>query len=825
MLSLLLPTDIFKPSLHDLNEIKNNLPSSSDNMLMMNSMSRVPSGVNHCSPIASTKNKRKNFTPRSFGRSEESNSIPNPTFRSDEADNHEKCDDFLDYSSPVTSMVASTSHYDIPNSQHVPKSCEQPLDLSYKKNKKIGDFSDKLSSRDKIIFSPQNDEIPYSEQIYFPSNNDNDSKVSFNDHINSSSHWPPLTKRRLTREERGIDAKPLSNNLLDKRYTWHQRLSNYYSYGREPTHNNSKRTIPPISHKYYPEVYPKKNDNKIINSHKLVLESFHHKNKESISKCSKVSRWKESLLNYPFRDPNGIKSFSTKRYLLHGGSIQYQQTHTGEQINSHSNEKHFFKPFHAAPNQFTSFKSSNQLADNYLIDRITKTERDKHTFHIQGQKKRTASHFSQTHISKPTNKIYTGQLVAQYSMYEQGKICDFYPEGESHDCSHSSLEHFHCKGDFSSCNEPFLTKDIFKEHFKTHEHEDAIFESSYKIYDDLTVCNFSSCSFLQSKHFHCVWAGCLKAFAFNSTPDRINHYKKHQIDTWSMISDDPIHTTSNFQTTNIFHAGGKRKRGRPPKNRILDTPLQNTIAYAFESGSLCPFKSTSRKGVDDNNFSQDNRGSNVINTRSESDWDSGEDNKDNIKPQFKYGEFDLNLREIQHHNTPSHMIKIENFDTQNIYKPHKINLAKPKMTLPTPKLVQTPRNRPHSVKPNLVGNDSMGKCRDVVITHDKKRALDHSASLSGNDEESGDKISITSIPRKLKDDEEPNTKNNGNTNTSIPTSRNDKIIYHHSPFPQRITYNMEKMAAKRKNCKNQEYKSLCLTFIPYKRLSKLKKTP
>ncbi|CAG7726787.1 unnamed protein product [Allacma fusca] len=136
-------------------------------------------------------------------------------------------------------------------------------------------------------------------------------------------------------------------------------------------------------------------------------------------------------------------------------------------------------------------------------------------------------------------------------------------------CEASDEEHFHCKLD--SCANALLgTTESASEHGRNHELEDRITALAYFTVDpanfdaqDSTIpCISAKCPYqTREKHYHCLWDGCSEIIVSSDGPfKRLDHFKAHEYS-------QKLDLTDKCDSLDGFF---RRKRGRPPKNRIIE---------------------------------------------------------------------------------------------------------------------------------------------------------------------------------------------------------------------------------------------------------------
>ncbi|XP_076365367.1 zinc finger protein castor homolog 1-like isoform X3 [Tachypleus tridentatus] len=141
-------------------------------------------------------------------------------------------------------------------------------------------------------------------------------------------------------------------------------------------------------------------------------------------------------------------------------------------------------------------------------------------------------------------------------------------------CEFMYTDHFHCSID--NCDMSFRAKDIkgIKEHIKNHETQNKITESHFITVERESSAHCSNCSLRGTdKHYHCNWGSCQVVISSTDQPfKRLDHYKVHE------YASKQNSTLDYNSVENITAVDGtfRRKRGRPPKNRIVEFPVLST---------------------------------------------------------------------------------------------------------------------------------------------------------------------------------------------------------------------------------------------------------
>ncbi|XP_076306536.1 zinc finger protein castor homolog 1-like isoform X2 [Tachypleus tridentatus] len=153
-------------------------------------------------------------------------------------------------------------------------------------------------------------------------------------------------------------------------------------------------------------------------------------------------------------------------------------------------------------------------------------------------------------------------------------------------CELALKDHFHCSAD--SCDMTFPAEEIIvvKEHAKNHETQDKITEAYYITVEARSSVNCPlECSFNGTeKHYHCNWRECQVVISSMGKPfERLNHYKVHKYTEKQSCDHAPMALTTSID--GIF----KRKRGRPPKNRVIEFSVPST-PHNFPQAIYTSFK-------------------------------------------------------------------------------------------------------------------------------------------------------------------------------------------------------------------------------------------
>uniref|UniRef100_A0A1B6ETM8 C2H2-type domain-containing protein n=1 Tax=Cuerna arida TaxID=1464854 RepID=A0A1B6ETM8_9HEMI len=127
-----------------------------------------------------------------------------------------------------------------------------------------------------------------------------------------------------------------------------------------------------------------------------------------------------------------------------------------------------------------------------------------------------------------------------WAHYGTNMICPAGPK-----CGLYQTDHYHCKE--PNCDMPFRCRDSAEGHAKVHEMQERVSDNFYQ--DNSGLCQ-ENCP--RDRHYHCTWEGCNDTVLPN---DRFEHFRNHEVTAIQNNSLDALF---------------RRKRGRPPKNRVIE---------------------------------------------------------------------------------------------------------------------------------------------------------------------------------------------------------------------------------------------------------------
>ncbi|KAK3922303.1 Zinc finger protein castor-like protein 1, partial [Frankliniella fusca] len=138
-------------------------------------------------------------------------------------------------------------------------------------------------------------------------------------------------------------------------------------------------------------------------------------------------------------------------------------------------------------------------------------------------------------------------------------------------CELARTEHWHCRAE--GCAVVLRAREAALEHARNHDAQDQVSEAHYvtvggggaagKCHCDQD-CPYQD----KEKHYHCTWDNCREIILPTDKPfRRLDHYKMHEYSRKLSQSRDPL-TTMHLASS--IDAMFRRKRGRPPKNRVIE---------------------------------------------------------------------------------------------------------------------------------------------------------------------------------------------------------------------------------------------------------------
>ncbi|KAE8750785.1 hypothetical protein FOCC_FOCC002495 [Frankliniella occidentalis] len=146
-------------------------------------------------------------------------------------------------------------------------------------------------------------------------------------------------------------------------------------------------------------------------------------------------------------------------------------------------------------------------------------------------------------------------------------------------CELAGREHWHCRAE--GCAMVLRAREAVLEHARNHDAQDQVSEAYYvtvgpagssspRAASTEGKCHCDQdCPYQdKEKHYHCTWDNCREIILPTDKPfRRLDHYKMHEYSRKLSQSRDPL-TTMHLASS--IDAMFRRKRGRPPKNRVIE---------------------------------------------------------------------------------------------------------------------------------------------------------------------------------------------------------------------------------------------------------------
>lgn len=137
----------------------------------------------------------------------------------------------------------------------------------------------------------------------------------------------------------------------------------------------------------------------------------------------------------------------------------------------------------------------------------------------------------------------------------------------------------------------FSCKDGVREHARNHEQENQVTEHYYTCVKENENCPVENCPYdcVKENHYHCNWDNCREVILRSDKIfRRLEHFKMHEYSRKLSLTKDPL-TMTHLATS--IEGMFRRKRGRPPKNRVIEVwneyvsisklPMQILVLYGL----------------------------------------------------------------------------------------------------------------------------------------------------------------------------------------------------------------------------------------------------
>ncbi|KAK9307076.1 hypothetical protein QLX08_002415 [Tetragonisca angustula] len=136
------------------------------------------------------------------------------------------------------------------------------------------------------------------------------------------------------------------------------------------------------------------------------------------------------------------------------------------------------------------------------------------------------------------------------------------------DCPcHTGREHHHCGLD--RCGATLKDPREVREHLREHETQERITDAFFEEGGCDDGCPYAD----KEKHYHCNWENCREVILSTDKPfRRLQHYKIHEYSRQLNLSCSSHALSSDVTLTHLTNIDAmfRRKRGRPPKNRVIE---------------------------------------------------------------------------------------------------------------------------------------------------------------------------------------------------------------------------------------------------------------
>ncbi|XP_068222257.1 zinc finger protein castor homolog 1-like isoform X3 [Palaemon carinicauda] len=159
-------------------------------------------------------------------------------------------------------------------------------------------------------------------------------------------------------------------------------------------------------------------------------------------------------------------------------------------------------------------------------------------------------------------------------------------------CDLTGVEHYHC----DECETVFRGRESARDHGRVHEQQALITEDHYtrvSCGDDPRACPPDCPIQEHADHYHCNWDGCGEAILMSGDKPfrRLEHFRMHDYTRrLAMASSPGAAGAMGVAAITSVDAMFKRKRGRPPKNRIIELPVSSNNSHDSPQAIFTSFK-------------------------------------------------------------------------------------------------------------------------------------------------------------------------------------------------------------------------------------------
>ncbi|XP_046747760.1 uncharacterized protein LOC124412150 isoform X1 [Diprion similis] len=162
-----------------------------------------------------------------------------------------------------------------------------------------------------------------------------------------------------------------------------------------------------------------------------------------------------------------------------------------------------------------------------------------------------------------TTPTYSGEQQQQLTPVELAYLAP-----ASADCPcQLGRDHHHCGLD--RCGATLRDPREVREHLREHETQERITDAYFEEGGCEEGCPYMD----KEKHYHCNWDNCREVILATDKPfRRLQHYKIHEYSRQLNLSSASHPLSSDVTLTHLTNIDAmfRRKRGRPPKNRVIE---------------------------------------------------------------------------------------------------------------------------------------------------------------------------------------------------------------------------------------------------------------
>lgn len=173
-----------------------------------------------------------------------------------------------------------------------------------------------------------------------------------------------------------------------------------------------------------------------------------------------------------------------------------------------------------------------------------------------------------TGVSTLTIEQSPSQLQIQQQQQQLTPVELAFLAPASADCPcHLGREHHHCGLD--RCGATLRDPREVREHLREHETQERITDAFFEEGGCDDTCPY----FDKEKHYHCNWENCREVILATDKPfRRLQHYKIHEYSRQLDLSCTSHALSPDVTLTHLTNIDAmfRRKRGRPPKNRVIE---------------------------------------------------------------------------------------------------------------------------------------------------------------------------------------------------------------------------------------------------------------